>query len=226
MNIKFSQKKKELREDPVIETFFQTKAFVQKNLNILVGTAIVIAFAAVVLVVYSWMKSDSLAKAEAAFGTAMIEYSNRNIEKAVENFRIVADNHRNTPQGEMSSIMLGSIFMSMGRNDDAIKWFEVASAKKGRLGFLGAEALEGLATAYEAKGDITKALEYLEKALNDDRARYRHAAIRWKMALLNQKINNAVRAEALCREILSDTTATDYRQQAENLLAVLGASSG
>jgi tetratricopeptide (TPR) repeat protein len=226
LNIKFSQKKKELREDPVIETFFQTKEFVLKNLNMLVGTAIVLAFAVVVLVVYSWMRSDSLAKAEAAFGIAMIEYSNRNIEKAVENFRIVADNHRNTPQGTMSSIMLGSIFLSMGRHDDAIKWFEVAAPKKGELGFLGAQAFEGLAAAFEAKGDVPKALEYLEKALRDDRAKYRHAAVRWKMALLNQKIKNAGRAETLCREILSDTTASDYRQQAENLLAVLGAGAG
>ena len=223
MNIKFSQKKKELREDPVIETFLQTKDFFQKNLNSLVGTGIVLAFVLVVFGVYSWMRQDSLAKAEAVFGQAMIDYGNRNIEKAVENFRIVADNHRNTPQGVMSSVMLGSIFLSMGRDDDAIKWFEVASSKKGRLGFLGGEALEGLATGYEAKGDIPKALEYLEKALNDDRAKYRHPAIRWKMALLNQKVKNAVRAETLCREILSDTTATEYRQQAENLLAALSA---
>jgi tetratricopeptide (TPR) repeat protein len=148
------------------------------------------------------------------------------VDKAIEEFRIVADNHRNTPQGAESAQMLGSTFLNMGRYDDAIKWFEIASGAKNELGFVVGGALEGLANCYEAKGDIPKALTFLEKALHDDQLKYRHTAIRWKMALLNQKINNGVRAQGLCREILSDTSATDYRQRAENLLASLTASNG
>jgi tetratricopeptide (TPR) repeat protein len=156
----------------------------------------------------------------------MIEYTNRNIEKAVENFRIVADNHRSTSQGIVSAHMLGSIFLTMQRYDDAIKWFEIASTAKKELGFVGGEALVGLATCYEAKGDLPRALDNLEKAIKDDRIRYRHGAIRWQTALLYSKSNNAARASELCREILSDTTATDYQPKATNLIAAMEATSG
>jgi tetratricopeptide (TPR) repeat protein len=126
----------------------------------------------------------------------------------------------------MSAHMLGSIFLSMGRYDDAIKWFEVASTAKKELGFIGGSALEGLAGCYEAKGDIPKTLECLEKALADDRVAYRHGAIRWKMALLYQKSKNLTRAIALCREIIADSTAVDLQPKATNLIAAMEATPG
>jgi tetratricopeptide (TPR) repeat protein len=226
LNIKYSKQKQEMRDDPVLDALFKAKTFLLHNVNTLIGIAVVMAFAVGFFFFYDRMHQSTLTKSEEAFGKAMIEYTNRNIEKAVEQFRIVADNHRSTPQGIMSAHMLGSIFLSMGRYDDAIKWFEVASVAKKELGFVGGSALEGLAGCYEAKGDIAKTLEYLEKALADDRVAYRHCAIRWKMALLYQKSRNLTRAIALCREILADSTATDLQPKATNLIAAMEANSG
>jgi hypothetical protein len=39
-------------------------------------------------------------------------------------------------------------------------------------------------------------------------------------------MNNGDRAKALCQQIISDSTATEFRQRAENLLAALEAVSG
>ncbi|MBN1127754.1 MAG: tetratricopeptide repeat protein, partial [Chitinispirillaceae bacterium] len=208
MQIKYSKQKQELRDDPVIDFLLEAKQFFVKNVNTIVGAGIVIVFAAGFFGIYQQMHRSGETKAEEMFGRAMIEYTNRNIEKAVEQFRNVADNHRSTPQGFASAQMLGSIFLSMQRHDDAIKWFEIASTAKQELGFVGGEALVGLATCYEAKGDLSRAIEYLEKAIRDDRIRYRHGAVRWQTALLYQKNNNTARAMTLCREIMSDTTAT------------------
>jgi hypothetical protein len=226
LNIKFSQKKQEMREDPVLEFLIKAKQYAIKNANTLIGVVVVAIFVCVGVLVYSQIRRSSIDKAEEAFGNAMIQYNNQAVENAIEGFRIVVDNHRNTSQGAMSALMLGSIFFNMGRYDEAIQWYGAAGTKKSAVGFIGAEAQEGLAGCHEAKGDIPKALECLGKALGDDGNRYRHPAIRWKMALLNQKINDVARAKNFCREILSDTTATDYRKPAENLLAVLDASSG
>ena len=226
MNIKYSKEKHEMRDDPVMDFFLQAKQYATKNLNMLVGTGIVLVFAVGFFMIYTQMRGSSIEKAQEAAGNAWIEYNNHNTEKAIEDFRIVADNHRNTPQGIESAQMLGSSFLNMGRYDDAIKWFEIAAGAKSDLGFVAGEALEGLANCYEAKGNVPKALDYLDKALRDDQLTYRHPAIRWKMALLNQEINNGARAQGLCREILSDTSATDYRQRAENLLASLTATNG
>lgn len=225
MNIKYSQKKQEMREDPVLDFFISAKQYVTKNANILIGTALALIVVVGFLFIYLQMKTAGYDKAESGFGRAMIAFNNRDMEKAIEEFRSVADNNGNTPSGAESALMLGSLFSNMGKYDEAIQWFEKAEARNCGLGFIG-EAREGLACCYEIKGNIPKALEYLEKAVRDDQIKYRHAAIRWKMALLNQKTNDAARAKALCREILSDTTAADYRQRAENLLAALEAVSG
>ena len=226
MNIKFSQKKQEMREDPVLEFFLKAKQYVMKNANVLSGVVIALVVVVGFFFIYAQMKKSGDEKAEEAFGQAMIEFNNRNMEKAIEDFRIVADNHRNTASGAESALMLGSIFTNIGKYDEAIQWFQMAEAGTGDIGFISGEAREGIAGCYEAKGDIPKALEYLEKAVKDDRITFRHAAIRWKMALLNEKTKGTERAKTLCREILNDTTATDYRQRAENLLAVLEAVPG
>ncbi len=215
-----------MREDPILEFFFKSKEYIVKNANMLLGAGIVVVFIVGFFLIYTQMKKSSQEKARDAFGQAMVEFNNRVLDRAVEDFRVVFENHRGTPEGTMSAYMLGSIFYNIGRYDEAIQWFESAAVKKSSVEFIVGEAMEGIAGCYETKGDITKALEYYQKALGDGRISYRHAAISWKMALLNQKINNNARAKALCQEIIANTSAVDYRQRAENLLAVLEAASG
>ena len=224
MNIKFSQKKQEIREDPILDFFVKAKQFTQKYARVFSGVAIGVAVAAGVVFIYLQTKRTGSDKAQEGFGRAMIEFNNRNMEKAVDEFRIVAESYPATAPGAESAMMLGSIFFNMSRYDEAIQWFEKAETAGASVGFVSGEAREGLASCYEAKEDIPRALEYLEKALRDDNVRYRHAAIRWKMALLSRRADNAARAKALCRDILSDTAAADYRQRAENLLAALEAA--
>ncbi len=226
MNIKYSQKKQEMREDPVLEFLFKVKEYVTKNANTLVGVGIAVVLVAGFLLVYSQMKRSSQEKASEAFGQAMIAYNNRAADKAVEQFGIVADNYKSTPESAMSAYMLGSIYFNVGRFDEAITWFETAASRKTAADFISGESLEGIAGCYEAKGDLPKAIGYYQQALDDSRIKYRFAAISWKLALLNQKMNNGERAKTLCQQIIADSAASDYRQRAENLLAVLEASSG
>lgn len=226
MNIKYSKQKHEMRDDPILDFVFKAKSVILKNLNILIGVVLVLVFIMGFTVIYSQIRKSSMEKAEEAFGAAMIEYNNRNIEKAIEGFRIVADNHRNIPQGSTSAYMLGSIFLALNRYDEAIQWFNAVSTKNKEIGFISGGALEGLAGCYESKGDIPKALEFLDKAVKNDQIKYRHTAIRWKMALLCRKINKNVQAETLCKEMLSDTAIGELRQPVENLLAALTATNG
>ena len=215
-----------MREDPVLDFVFKAKAIIIKNLNSMIGIVLVLVFVVGFTVIYSQIRKSSMEKAEEAFGNAMIEYNNRNIEKAIEGFRMVADNHRNVPQGATSAYMLGSISLALNRYDEAIQWFNAISTKNRKIGFISGEALEGLANCYEAKGDIPKALEFLDKAVKNDQINYRHTAIRWKMALLYQKINKNDQSVSLCKEMLSDTAIGDLRPSVENLLAAMAATKG
>jgi len=88
-------------------------------------------------------------------------------------------------------------------------------------GFVKGQALEGLATAFEEKGDTSAAIRYLERALRNKDAAHRHSAVRWKLALLNK--NNAAAASHYCRELLADSLASLYHPKAENLMAAVNA---
>jgi tetratricopeptide (TPR) repeat protein len=226
VNIKFSQKKQEIREDPVLIFFVKSKQYVQKYANYFIGTLIGVAVVAGGFLIYLQTKTAGIDKAQEGFGRAMIAFNNRQMEKAVDEFKTVAESHPTTVPGAESALMLGSLFSSMGRYDEAIHWFEKAETYGRSFGFISGEACEGLAGCYEVQGDLPKALTCLEKALADRRVRFRHADIRWKMALISRKINDDVRAMSLCREIIADTTAVDLRQRAENLLAVLELATG
>ena len=220
MNIKYNKQKQELREDPLMDWLLKGKMYIKTNSNILMGAVIVILFVVGGIVVFNNMRASSQKKAQEVFGKAMIAFNDNQMAKAAEEFRIISENHSSSPQATFSAFMLGKILMDEGKYDEAITWFENAISGKETAGFVSGQALEGLAACYEAKGDIKSANEFMEKALKDARIQYRHAAIRWKMALLNTSADSE-KSKKLCQEIIADTTANEYHQKAENLLAVL-----
>lgn len=219
LNIKYNKKKNELKEDPVLNGLLKTKEYVKKNSNLLMGAAIVLVFLIGFTIIYSNIRSSSQQKAQELFGNAMLAYTDKQYDKAMEQFKIVIDNHEASPQSVLSSYMLANILFEQKRYDEAITWYKNAITTKKSSGFVGAQALEGLASCYEAKGDTKNAVKYLEEALNDDRIAYRHASIKWKLALLNKTDTTKVRQ--LCQDIIKDSTAADYHQKAQNLLAMI-----
>jgi tetratricopeptide (TPR) repeat protein len=154
----------------------------------------------------------------------MIAFNAHEYDKAIELFRNVADSYRSTVQGIQGAYMLGSILYEKEKYDEAITWYTVASKGGEKADFIAGQAIEGIALCYEAKGDVKSAISYLETALKDESIKFRHSAIKWKLALLtkNSDIN---RAKLLCNELVSDTLAKDFHQKAENLIAAIEAGS-
>ena len=219
MNIKYSKQKKEIREDPVLDNLIKSKEFLQKHSNSVVGTIIAAIVIFGIITGFNYFKKSQQARAREDFGKAMIAYNEQKYVDAIDQFRMTAENYKGTVTGALSAYMLGSVLNQQGRYEEAITWYE--SALKNRaIGFIGAQAYEGLAASYEMLKDTATALENLEKALTDDRIEFRRNAIRWKIALLNRKIDVA-RTKKLCEEIIADTLAQDYKLNAEYLMATL-----
>ena len=225
MNILHNKEKKVANSDPLMDWLFKAKEFSQKNANVLIGVVVAIVVIISGIGVFRQMQMSSIAKASAAFGNAMMAYNAKENDKSIDLFRIVADNYRNTPQGYQSAYMLGTILFDSDKYDEAQTWYTEASKGGDKADFIAGQALEGIALCYEAKGDIQSALTYLEKALNDNRVKYRHNAIKWKIALLN-KSTDVDRTKAICKELVSDTLASEFHQNAENLLVKLETVSG
>lgn len=218
MNIEYNKKKQEMRDDPLIDMLADAKEFTQKHTTALMAVAAALVFVFGVYVVYNMIRQGSLDRAQEAFGKAMVVYTGPDQNAAIPQLSSVSDNHRNTPYAVYSAYLLGGIYLSNEKYDEAIQWFTAALSRNKENGFVGAEAAEALAAAYEGKGDLQSALKYLDQAAADSRLEYRHPALLWKIALLTRDLKQVDRAQKCLQEILSDTTAVDFKQKAENLL--------
>lgn len=217
MNIKQNKHKQELREDPVMDWILSTKDSVQKNSSKFIGAAIVIVLLFGAGITMKQLNESKQKKVLNIFGNAMIAYQDKNYDKAIEMFSETVSKYGATPQAIYGSYMIGTIFYEQKKYQEAIDWFKKAVTRKNSSQFVSGQALEGLSSCYEILGQNDQAVKYLEDALKDERIKYRHNAIKWKIALLcsTKDVN---RAKTLCNEIIADTSAVDYRQKAENLL--------
>jgi tetratricopeptide (TPR) repeat protein len=218
LEIKYSKKKEEMRKDPVMDSLVDAKEWLAHNTSFLMGTVIVLVFISGFFGVYRYMQQSAQMKAADAFGKAMIAYQSQDIPAAGLAFKNVVENYKNTPQAVYSAYMVGYIFLSQQKYDEAINWFKDALSSSNKVAFAGAEPLEALGICYEAKGNMAEAENYYSQALQDKRMAFRYPALKWKLALINKEKHNYTKVSAFCQEIMADTLATKYHRDAENLL--------
>lgn len=235
MEIKYSKKKQEMRSDPVMEFIVRAKDFFIGQGNVLMGIAVGVVLVLGGVMIYNTVKKSSVHKAQEAFGKALIAYeassvntanASENLGKAVEAFKTVVDNNKSSPQAIYSAYILGHIFLRQQRYDESITWFNAAVSSSPEAGFVGASALEGLASCYEAKGNLQESLKFLKKAALEDRLKYRGPELAWKSALISRDLRSYGEAKEFCQKILADTVsaAAAYKQKAENLLTEIRAT--
>lgn len=218
-----NQKKSGIPEgiDPLVDGVVRFRAFISKNGGAVAAFLVAAVVVAGGILVYNALRESQIRKAQELFGVGILDYNADRFDAALESFIQAAGKYKGTPQGTMSAFMAGSIYLQQNNVDQAVTWFETA-AGGAESGFVKGQALEGLAAAYEEKGDNAAAVRSLERALRDKSAAHRRSAIRWKLALLNK--DNAGAASRYCKELIADTLAAQYHQKAENLLASVNAA--
>jgi tetratricopeptide (TPR) repeat protein len=220
MEIKYSKKKQEMRRDPFMDFLESTKKVFEDNSKslLIVGIAIVLILSG--YFGYKYVQKVSLGKAQESFGKAMVAYGSGDEAKAIDALKQVVEDHKSSSQAVYSAYLLGNMFLRATKYDEAITWFKLAESKKATTGFVGADALEGLADSYASKGDKDEAVKYLKEALADQRIRYRFPALAWKAALLSKELGKSDDAKHFCEQIIADTAsqAAPLKQKAENFL--------
>jgi tetratricopeptide (TPR) repeat protein len=226
LEIKYSKKKQEIRKDPFMDFLAHAKEFAEGKSNSLLAAGIVVCLLLAGFGVYNYLKKSGETQAREAFGKAMVAYTCGDEKNAFEAFKTVIDNSKNSPQAVYSAYILGNMLLRQEKLDEAITWFKTAVSANPHTGFVGADAWEGMAACYDAKGDREEALNCLKKALADPRIRYRYPSLSWKAALISKDLGRIDDAKSYCRKIVSDTIsqAAAYRQKAENFIVEVDAS--
>lgn len=226
VEIKYSKKKHELRDDPVMDAILSARQFTRKNINSMIGVVVAALLIWGGITAFRSMQSASLQKAQDAFGKAMIALQSNDQSKAIDGFTVVVSNHKNTPYAVYSCYVLGEMAYKRNQIDEAMNWFKSAISQNPGTGFIGARALEGMGLCYETKKEKALALEYYQKAIADKRIAFRKTPLLWRMALINKEMGNATQVSQLCKQIVADTVIVEYRQRAENLLSTVTAQIG
>jgi len=219
LNIKYNKKKQELHEDPVMDGLLKTKEFVSKNSNTVTGFIIALLVILGLGFGYNQFRLKKIENAREAFGKAMVAYSEKDLEGAVTQFTTVAQKYRGSVSGSMAAYMLANLLFEQQRYDSAIESYKTVISGP-NVGFVSAQANEGIAACFEAKGETDAAITHLQKAIGDERSAHRYSALRWKLALLT-KSSDTTKAIELCNEIIADTLAQEYGQEARYLKAML-----
>lgn len=219
MNIKYSKKKEELRKDPVMDSIEKARVFMVNHGNKLIIGLIVVVLALAGLQIFSYLQKKKMIEVQEDFGRGMLLFSKQDEANAIEAFNGVVEEHGNTAHAAYSAYMIGHMHLFKENYQEATEYFNKALQNKQNKSFVKGEALVGLATCAEAKGELQESLDFFEKALSEKTIEYRYPAIHWKMALLYKKLGNKEKVEYYCNELISDTLALDYRKKAEGLLA-------
>lgn len=222
MDIKYSKKKQEMRRDPLVEGLARSKAYLNENRQNFTIAAVAILLVALGVVFFTQMRGAAVRRADESFGKAVLAYTAGDTTVAVELLTSTFNDHQKTPHAAYSALMLGSHMLTQGRYKEALAWYEGAS-ESGNSGFVAAAALEGISAAHEGLGDYQQARQYLRRALDDKRLDFRKPALRWKLALIERELNETGEALQLCEDIVADSLATPYHQNAKNMLAALKA---
>ncbi len=166
---KISQK--ELKQDKLVTTYFQSKDWFsvpenKKKVSIGVGILVVLIVAGFF---YTSNRKTKNEEAETKLSAVINLYDAGKYNEAINGdptanitgLKDIVGNYGSTESGETSKLYLGNCYFNLKDYDNAIKQFDDYSGKND---IIKSSCISGTAAVYEAKGDNKKAAELYEKA--------------------------------------------------------------
>jgi tetratricopeptide (TPR) repeat protein len=169
--------RKEIKEDKLVTTYYKTLEFIdeyKKQIYIYGGTLLVI-----IAVVYWYMnnKAKNDEKATTELAKVLDIYERGAYQEAIDGvpannitgLKKIVEDYGSTNTGEAAKIFLADCYSSLGKIDEAYKYYDDYS---GSNKIYKATALAGKAGYYESKNEYQKAAEEFNKAsrISDDNA--------------------------------------------------------
>ncbi|MBS1261303.1 MAG: Outer membrane protein assembly factor BamD [Calditrichaeota bacterium] len=214
-------KKKELREDPLMNAIAETQLWLSEHGNKLAIAVIVVIVVVVAGVLLRNMRDEAQIESRQAFAEAQKQIQDTQAEDVVPPLMRVADDYEGT-SGAMEALFTAA---EMSLNQDstarAIELFQRFIREYDSAYMLAAGAHGGLATAYENAGRFDEAAETYETLANrEDASHYRLYALlaegrAWRLADQPEEARDAFQT------VLDEQEFGDQRTRAEEEMARL-----
>ena len=129
----------------------------------------------------------------------------------------IADQFSGTDSGNLANYYAGVSYLNLKKYDDAIKFLDKFSSKDD---FLSSEAIGLIGDAYSQKNDNNKALEYYEKAANNNTNELTAPRFLMKAGQTALTLNKKTEALKFFTEIKEKYDATPEAQQIDALIGM------
>jgi outer membrane protein assembly factor BamD (BamD/ComL family) len=161
--------RKEMKEDRLVTTYFQTRAWVEGNRRLVTY----IVSIPVILIAVWWFIDNNRRQSNERATTDLAKvyqlYDQGQYRMAIdgipqENIRglqSIVDDYGRTHSGEMAKLYLADAYFSLGDYDKSLKYFKDFDLSDK---LLSSSALAGIASCYEVKGNHEEAANYYEQA--------------------------------------------------------------
>jgi tetratricopeptide (TPR) repeat protein len=179
-------RKQKLNEpDEFITTANRMLEWARENTRTLVVGGCIILAVAVLLSVFSYQRQARAEAAETLLGQVLAKYKTAvdakdpatALDDVRGDFDELSASYGNTPAGRLSAVMYGNICIAGLDYDDAVTQYEKSLNHFGPTSSLGNVILNGLATAYQQKGDYNRAVSYYKQMVDGTRSVLKDAAL-------------------------------------------------
>ncbi len=213
--------KKELKEDKFVETAMKTRAYIEDNIKQVSIITGVVFGAFLLIMVYNYVHSATVAESATLLGEAQLEYQNMNYTKATALLNRLSEEYPGTDAADQGLFLMGNLYFQQGKIDLAAKQFKNFIDSYNGSDILMASGYAGYAACLEAQNKSKEAAEYYVKAQKAN-PEFVEASNYLYLAALNYiTVNDYQSAETLLRQIVEDYPEAQRMQDAEAQLILI-----
>jgi len=216
--------RREIKEDKLVTAYFETRSWMEQNTKILSYVAIGLVGLAVIGFLWSKNRADSNDKATTMLAKISQYYDAGKYDLAIngvpqegtQGLQAIVDEHGSTKTGQLAKLYLANSYYALKNYDKALECYEDISVSDK---LVSASALAGAAACYEAKGDLSKAASYFEKAASKNMTPIQAPENLQRSAANYAAVGKKEKAVELLQTLKKEFPASTYARDVDRFIA-------
>jgi tetratricopeptide (TPR) repeat protein len=216
--------RREIKEDKLVTVYFQARGWIEQNTKIL--SYIGIGLIGVVVIAFLWTKNraESNDKATTMLAKIIPYYDQGKYDLVIDGvpqegtqgLQTVVDEHGSTNAGQFAKLYLANSYFAIKNYDKALEYYDDISVSDK---IVSASALAGVASCYEAKGDLSEAASYFEKAASKNMSPMQAPENLQRSAINYAAIGKKEKAVELLQTLKKEFPTSSYTREVDRYIA-------